>query len=109
MRKARFAGAAAFVMTLASLAQAQEGTGFELGARVGYGVPLGGAAGGPGTPGLGESDLNDIVSGQIPLWVDIGCRALPASGCMDSENDIQDKSLHEWVVLGVRGDFVLSD
>jgi hypothetical protein len=45
-------------------------TGIEAGVRLGYGVPLGGLA--------GEADLSDGVSGQIPIWIDLGYRPIDA-------------------------------
>jgi hypothetical protein len=44
--------------------------GFELGARVGYGIPLGKAD--------DDSDLSDGVSGMVPLQLDLGYRVSPA-------------------------------
>jgi hypothetical protein len=66
-------GAGAFLAALAvpSLASAQEITGFELGGRVGYGIPLG------KTADDNDSDLNEGISGQIPLWLDLGYRVTP--------------------------------
>ena len=62
-------------------------TGIELGVRAGYALPLGNAAGSSSsmvtsggttivTTSTGAS-LSDIVSGQIPLWVDAGYRITP--------------------------------
>jgi len=42
--------------------------GFEVGARLGYGIPLGEVAEG--------SDLSDGISGQIPIWLDVGYRPM---------------------------------
>jgi hypothetical protein len=44
-------------------------TGFEAGLRVGYGIPLGSAA--------GDADLSDGVGGQVPLILDVGYRVIP--------------------------------
>jgi hypothetical protein len=44
--------------------------GFELGARLGYGIPLGKAD--------DNSDLSDAISGMIPLQLDLGYRVSPA-------------------------------
>ena len=44
-------------------------SGIEVGARVGYAIPLGSAAG--GTPSV---DLSKYISGAIPLWLDAGYR-----------------------------------
>lgn len=44
-------------------------SGFEIGFRVGYAIPLGDASGGtPSTP------LSDLVSGMVPLQLDVGYR-----------------------------------
>jgi opacity protein-like surface antigen len=43
--------------------------GFELGARLGFGLPLGSTQKG--------SELSDGTSGQIPLWIDAGYRITP--------------------------------
>ncbi len=40
---------------------------FELGARTAYSVPVGHAVGGGG-------DIDDLVTGQVPIWVDLGAR-----------------------------------
>jgi hypothetical protein len=45
-------------------------SGFEAGLRVGYGLPFGELR--------ADSDLNDGISGQIPLWLDVGYRLNPA-------------------------------
>jgi Autotransporter beta-domain len=55
------------VLGTASSAHAE---GFELGARVGYGIPLGEA--------VEASDLSDSVKGLIPLQLDLGYRVTPA-------------------------------
>lgn len=59
------------VLGVAAPAQAQAGddVGFELGARVGYGVPIGEFS------GEGTASISEMVSGQIPLWLDLGVRA----------------------------------
>jgi len=65
------AGLAVFAMLgVAAPARAQErdAVRFELGARVGYGVPLGKAS-------EGGDDLNEVIAGQVPLWLDLGLRA----------------------------------
>jgi hypothetical protein len=49
-----------------------EDTGFEAGLRVGYGIALGDAAGGP------DDELSDGISGQIPLILDVGYRVIPS-------------------------------
>lgn len=47
---------------------APPGARFELGLRTGYGVAMGKVADGE------NSDLNDVIAGQIPLWLDLGAR-----------------------------------
>jgi hypothetical protein len=47
------------------------GTGFEAGLRAGYAIPLGKVRGNSNT------DLNDVITDQIPLWLDVGYRAVP--------------------------------
>jgi hypothetical protein len=49
-------------------APARAETGFELGARLGIGMPLGKAS-------EDGADMTEIVSAQFPLWVDLGIRA----------------------------------
>jgi hypothetical protein len=56
------------VMSVTAPVGAAEEAGFELGARLGYGVPLGRAS------GEGD-DLNELIAGQVPLWLDLGIRA----------------------------------
>lgn len=46
-------------------------SGFEAGARLGYGIPMGKIA------DEEDSDFKDWTSGQIPLWVDLGYRINP--------------------------------
>lgn len=60
-------GLSAITLT-AGLARAQA-PGIELGLRLGYGVPLGGAA-----PG---SDLDQNIAGEIPVWGELGYRIDP--------------------------------
>jgi hypothetical protein len=54
------------VLGTASRARAE---GFELGARLGYGIPMGEVA--------DDGDLSDGISGMIPLQLDLGYRVLP--------------------------------
>jgi hypothetical protein len=54
------------VLGTASQARAE---GFELGARLGYGIPMGEIE--------ENSDLSDSISGMIPLQLDLGYRVLP--------------------------------
>jgi len=49
-------------------AQAQKSTALEIGFRTGYGIPIGKATGDATEP------LNELIAGQVPLWVDIGAR-----------------------------------
>jgi hypothetical protein len=61
----------------AHVASAQEpGTGFEAGLRVGFALPLGDALGGVGG-GEDGNDLDRVIEGAIPIWVDLGYRVLP--------------------------------
>jgi len=43
-------------------------TKLELGLRTGYGIPFGDAAGG------GGGKVNELIAGQIPIWLDVGAR-----------------------------------
>ena len=52
-------------------AERPEGTGIEAGLRVGYSVALGKAT------GDSADDLSRVVSGQLPLWIDLGYRVIP--------------------------------
>lgn len=45
-------------------------SGFEASLRLGYGLPFGELR--------QNSDLNDVIGGQIPLWLDVGYRLNPA-------------------------------
>ena len=54
----------------ARTAQADQ-TGFELGGRIGYAIPLGDIAADD------DDDLKDYVSGHVPIWLDIGGRVTP--------------------------------
>ncbi len=58
-----------FVVSLAPAIAAAKDTGFEFGARVGYGVPMGEMN--------GDTDFDEAVESQIPLWLDLGARASP--------------------------------
>ena len=63
--------ASAFVLAVLSrpgVARADKG--FEAGARLGYGIPLGEMAEGV--------DLSDGIDGQIPIWLDVGYRPIEA-------------------------------
>lgn len=53
-----------------SAARAEDGTGFEAGLRLGYGIPLGKVS----DPG---DDLDQGIASVIPLWLDVGYRASP--------------------------------
>jgi len=57
-------------LVVSSLGSSAHATGFELGGRLGYGIPLGKAD--------GDSDLSDGISGMVPLQLDLGYRATPA-------------------------------
>ena len=69
--------AAALVAALANAATAAElpAPGLEIGARVGYAF----SAGNIGAPPNGtDQNLSDFVSGQWPLWLDLGYRFTPS-------------------------------
>ena len=55
--------------TTSATALAMEDSGVDLGVRLGYGIPLGEAA--------ENADLNDLVTGQVPIWIDAGYRITP--------------------------------
>ena len=88
MRRFLSTTAAAVLTASAASAFADGGpTGIELGLRTGYALPLGDASGGrtlttstgttTTTTTTTGSSLSDGVSGQIPLWVDVGYRFTP--------------------------------
>jgi outer membrane protein W len=52
-----------------TVARAERHTGFEAALRLGYGIPLGDAA--------GNAELSDGIAGQVPLILDIGYRITP--------------------------------
>lgn len=54
--------------TDAARPQEQSPTAFELGFRTGYGIPIGKAT------DSASDEMNELIAGQIPLWVDIGLR-----------------------------------
>lgn len=67
------AGIAVAVVLFASgtaQAQAPAASGFSLGARLGYGIPLGSADGGDPAAGIPSTSLSDVFSGQVPLQLD---------------------------------------
>ena len=66
------AGAAAAVST----DSAQPGN-VHLGLRLGYGIPLGNAAGASDVPGDQDAKLSDTYSGMIPIWLDLGYFVTP--------------------------------
>jgi hypothetical protein len=51
-------------------AQAPAGSGFSLGARLGYAIPMGDADGGDFAAGIQATAMSDLVSGQVPLQLD---------------------------------------
>lgn len=62
-----------FALTVVALTRpgtARAETGFEAGARIGYGIPLGEIA--------DDIDLADGIDGQVPIWVDVGYRPIDA-------------------------------
>lgn len=46
-------------------------TGFELGLRTGYGIPFGKGA------DTTNGDMNKVIAGQIPIWLEAGYRVIP--------------------------------
>jgi hypothetical protein len=61
-------GACAGGVLFCLAAPAHADTKLELGLRTGYGIPFGNLAGG------GAGKVNDLIAGQIPLWLDVGAR-----------------------------------
>jgi opacity protein-like surface antigen len=67
-------GVALAASSVGAPARASEERGVELAFRLGYGIPFG---------NIGTADgetlvLNDLVTGQIPLWFDLGYRITPS-------------------------------
>lgn len=60
---------AAVVLASGSALAAEDQGGLELGARLGYGIPMGDA--------VKDSKLSDAYSGQIPIQIDVGYRINP--------------------------------
>jgi hypothetical protein len=72
--------AIAFVATLAiaSTARAQElPPGFELGARLGYGLPLGDVDTRQALKGTVGDPLGETIRNMVPIWIDAGYRLAP--------------------------------
>jgi hypothetical protein len=69
LRNRLFATVALASFLLCEEASAQA-SGFEIGLRTGYGVPLGEGA-------EDARDVSDAISAIVPLWVDLGYRASP--------------------------------
>lgn len=67
-----FLGVVASVAVLGSVSNARA-EGFELGARLGYGIPMGKITG-----GTGDNDLSSGISGMVPLQLDLGYRVIPS-------------------------------
>lgn len=67
------------VLLGAGTAQAQypAASGFSLGARLGYGIPLGDADGGDPIGGIPPAKMTDLVDGQIPIQLDATYRFNP--------------------------------
>lgn len=63
-----FAVVAAFLA--AGTARAQGPSGFSLGLRLGYGIPMGDFDGGDPATGIPSTALSDVLSGQVPLQID---------------------------------------
>ena len=62
------------VVVLCGVSQAHAETqGFELGGRLGYGIPMGKVS----DMGTGNNDLSSVISGMVPLQFDIGYRVIP--------------------------------
>jgi hypothetical protein len=55
------------ILGVAAPARAADEAGFELGARLAYGVPIGPIR-------EDGDDLSELISGQVPLWIDLGAR-----------------------------------
>lgn len=66
-----FLGVLAGVVVLGSVSSAHA-EGFELGARLGYGIPMGKLA-----DDGADSDLSNYISGMVPLQLDVGYRVIP--------------------------------
>jgi hypothetical protein len=66
-----FAGCVASMLAGASIGRAQE-AGVEIGFRTGYALPMGSA-----TDQGSDPDMDNLVSGNVPLWFDLGVRATP--------------------------------
>lgn len=63
---------AAAALAAAGAARAEPASsGFSVGARVGYGIPLGTYA---DFSGVAEEDFADVVDGAIPIWIDATLR-----------------------------------
>jgi hypothetical protein len=63
-------GGVVATLSVAAPAAAQD-SGFEVGLRTGYGVPLGEAVDGA------SEDINNMIAGVVPLWLDLGYRVTP--------------------------------
>jgi hypothetical protein len=66
---ARFGILGAVLLSSSLAAAAPDDTGFEVGLRTGYSIALGTSS--------RDTDLNDVVSGTIPIWLDLGYRITP--------------------------------
>ena len=66
-----FASALAFAASTASASA----TGLDVGARVGYGIPFGNLEY-SATDSNRDEPLNDFVTGQVPIWIDLGYRLI---------------------------------
>ncbi len=71
-----FAVVAAFLA--AGTARAQGPTGFSLGLRLGYGIPMGDVHAGNASLGIASYKLSDLVDGQVPLQVEAMYRFDPS-------------------------------
>jgi hypothetical protein len=68
---------AVFLGAATAQAQGPAPSGFSLGARLGYGIPLGDADGGDPIGGVPPAAMTDLVSGQIPIQLDVTYRFNP--------------------------------
>jgi hypothetical protein len=71
--------AVAVALSVSSTARAQvpAASGFSLGARLGFGIPMGDADGGDAAAAVPSTRLSDIFSGQLPLQIDAMYRIDP--------------------------------
>jgi hypothetical protein len=63
-----------FLSATPALARASHDAGFELGVRTGYAFAAGHTGAAPRIPNNTDQDVSTYVSGQWPLWLDLGYR-----------------------------------